>query len=114
YVANSDPDKPVWMAFPVKDDGTLGQGKVFFDSTEQFKKKLPGLPDGMKVDKSGNVFATGPGGVFVFAPDGTHLGTIMTGVPTANCAWGDDGSTLYVTANNDLTRIKTTTKGKGF
>ncbi len=114
YVGSSDPDKAIWKAFPVKEDGTLGESKIFFDSTDMVKKGLKGLPDGMKVDKDGNIFATGPGGVLVFAPDGTHLGTILTGVPTANCAWGDDGSVLYVTANNDLTRIKTMTKGNRF
>src|SRR5947207_2440649 len=114
YVANSDPDKAVWMAFPVKDDGTLGEGKVFFDSTDLVKAKKKGLPDGMKVDKDGNIFATGPGGVLVFTPGGKHLGTIATGVPTSNCGWGDDGTVLYVTADKDLCRIKTKTKGKGF
>ena len=113
YVANSDPEKAVWMAFPVKDDGTLGEGKVFFDSTKWVGKDRPGLPDGMKVDARGNLFATGPGGVLVFTPDGKHLGTIATGVPTANCNWGGDGSVLYVTADKALTRIKTKTKGKG-
>ena len=54
--------------------------------------KSPGLPDGMKVDKDGNLFATGPGGVLIFAPDGTHLGTLATGQATANCGWGEDGS----------------------
>ncbi len=85
-----------------------------FDSTDMVKKGAKGLPDGMKVDKDGNLFATGPGGVLVFSPDGKHLGTILTGVPTSNCGWGDDGTVLYITANTDLTRIKTTTKGKGF
>src|SRR6202043_249216 len=87
YVANSDPEKAIWMAFPVKGDGTLGKGRVFFDATELAKTRK-GLPDGLRVDKQGNLFATGPGGVLVFAPDGTHLGTIATGVPTANCAFG--------------------------
>ncbi len=114
YVANSDPDKAVWMAFPVKDDGTLGEGKVFFDSTPWVKMKKPGLPDGMKVDKDGNVFATGPGGLHVFTPQGKLLGTLATGVPTANCGWGDDGSVLYVCADKHICRIKTATKGKGF
>jgi gluconolactonase len=113
YVANSDPKKAVWMAFDVKDDGTLGKGRVFFDSTDWVATKK-GLPDGMKVDKDGNLFATGPGGVHVFAPDGTLLGTVATGVPTGNCNWGDDGSMLYVAADTNLCRIKTTTKGKGF
>jgi len=114
YVSNSDPEKAVWMAFPVNADGSLGAGKAFFDSTEAVKAKKPGLPDGMKVDQKGNIFATGPGGVLVFAPDGTHLGTLATGVPTANCAFGDDGSTLYITADKQLVRVKTTTKGLGF
>jgi gluconolactonase len=114
YVANSDPKKAVWMAFDVKADGTLGQGRVFFDATRWVGKERPGLPDGMKVDQKGNLFATGPGGVLVFAPDGTHLGTIATGVPTANCAFGNDGTVLYVAANHWICRIRTGTKGLGF
>ena len=70
-----------------------------------------GLPDGMKVDRAGNLFATGPGGVLVFDPDGTHLGTLNTGVATANCGWGDDGSVLYITADMYLCRIRLTTRG---
>jgi gluconolactonase len=112
YVANSDPKIPVWMAFDVKTDGTLGKGRVFFDSTPWLGKK--GLPDGMKVDQAGNLFATGPGGVHVFTPDGTHLGSIDTGVPTANCAFGNDGTVLYVAADKNLCRIKLSTKGRGF
>jgi gluconolactonase len=113
YVANSDPEKAIWMAFSLKDDGTLGKGRVFFDATPWVKTKK-GLPDGMKVDRAGNLFATGPGGVVVFDADGTHLGTLNTGVPTANCGWGDDGTVLYVTADMFLCRLKTTTKGIGF
>jgi gluconolactonase len=112
YVAQSDPRKAVWMAFPVKDDGTLGPGKVLFDATP-FTKTLKGLPDGMKVDRAGNLFATGPGGVNVFSSDGTLLGRLNTGVPTANCCFGDDGSVLYITANQWLCRIKTSTRGGG-
>jgi gluconolactonase len=112
YVANSDVDKAVWMAYPIKGDGTLGAGRVFFDATSMAKDKtMKGLPDGMKVDKKGNLFATGPGGVLVFAPDGTHLGTLHTGEATGNCAWGDDGSTLYICADMYLLKIKTLTKG---
>jgi gluconolactonase len=115
YVASSDPDKAVWMVFDVNDDGTTANGKVFFDATPWVKEGKKGLPDGMKVDREGNVWAAGPGGLNVFAPDGTHLGTINpdTGDPVSNCAWGDDGSTLYVTINNKLARIKTNTKGAG-
>ena len=111
YVANSDPDKAIWMAFPVKDDGTLGKGRVFFDSTPWAKAGRKGLPDGMKVDRAGNLFATGPGGVVVFDPDGTHLGTFNTGEATANCGWGEDGSTLFITADMYIGRVKLTTKG---
>jgi gluconolactonase len=112
YVANSDPEKPIWMAFPVNDDGTLGKGRVFADVTPMVKAGKKGLPDGMKVDNAGNLFATGPGGVLVFDPDGTHLGTFATGEATANCGWGDDGSTLYITADMYLGRVRLTTKGK--
>ena len=113
YVANSDPEKAIWMAFPLKEDGTIGPGRVFFDATRGVKT-LKGLPDGLKVDKAGNLFATGPGGVLVFASDGTHLGTLSTGEATANVGWGDDGSTLYITADMYLARLKTSTKGRGF
>ncbi len=113
YVANSDPDQAIWKQFPVKDDGTIGEGKVFADVTATARSKK-GLPDGMKVDGKGNLFATGPGGVLVFAPDGTHLGTFATGEATANCGWGDDGSTLYITADMYLGRVRVSTKGKGF
>jgi gluconolactonase len=70
-----------------------------------------GVPDGMKVDLQGHVFATAPGGVYVYAPDGTLLGRILTGVPTSNVAWGEDGSTLFVTANHRVLRLRTRTKG---
>ena len=83
------------------------------DATSQVGK-LKGLPDGMAVDRSGNVFATGPGGVSVFATDGTLLGRIDTGQATANCTFGEDGSVLYVTAAMYLCRIRTKTKGLGF
>lgn len=113
YVAQSDRAQAIWNAFPVKDDGTLGERRLFADVTE-LAKTLEGLPDGLKVDRAGHLFATGPGGVLVYTPDGTRLGRIETGQATANCAWGDDGSTLYITANTLLLRIKTLTKGAGW
>ena len=113
YVANSDREKAIWMAFPLKDDGTVGAGRVFADVTSSVPTKK-GLPDGMKVDAAGNVFATGPGGVLVFAPDGTHLGTFNTGEATANCGWGEDGSVLYITADMYIGRVRLRTKGQGF
>jgi gluconolactonase len=115
YVNNSDPNKAVCMAYDIKWDGTLTNPRVFADMTPLVKQGgLKGLPDGLKVDKNGNLFATGPGGVLVFDPDGTHLGTINTGEATANCAFGGkDGSVLYMTADNYLCRVKTKTKGAG-
>lgn len=111
YVAQSEPKNPIIMAYPVNADGLVGTGKVFFDCMKLAKQGLIGLPDGLKVDKSGNLWATGPGGVLVLAADGTLLGRIDTGEATANCAFGDDGSTLYITADMYLCRIKTKTKG---
>jgi gluconolactonase len=105
YVANSDPDRALWMAYEVLGDGALGERRVFFDATEWVGDR-PGLPDGLKVDPEGNLFATGPGGVLVFSPDGRHLGTINTTQPTANCAFGEDGRWLYMTADSYLLRIR--------
>jgi gluconolactonase len=112
YVACSDPKKALWMAYDVKPDGTIANGHVFYDATKDVSDALPGLPDGLKVDKQGNLFATGPGGVMVFSPDGKFLGRINPGQKTANVGWGDDGSTLYLTAHMFLCRIKTNTKGQ--
>jgi gluconolactonase len=109
YVAQSDPAAPIWRAFTVKADGTLADGdtggRVFFDATDLAKTRR-GLPDGMAVDPRGNLFATGPGGVLVIAPDGTHLGTILTGQATANCCFGEEGRSLFITADALLCRVK--------
>ena len=113
YVANSDPQRAVWMAFAVEDDGTLGAGRVLFDATSMVGARK-GLPDGLKVDRDGNLFATGPGGVLVLTPDGHHLGTLLTGEATSNCAFGEDGRTLFVTADRFLLRVRLDTTGFGF
>ena len=110
YVANSDPQRAVWMAFPVSEDGTIEQPRLLFDATSMVGDR-PGLPDGMAMDQSGNLFATGPGGVLVFSPEGKHLGTMVTTQATSNCTFGDDGSTLYITADRYLLRIRLETKG---
>jgi gluconolactonase len=116
YVANSDPDLAIWKAFQVKEDGTLATpGKVIHDATADVKAHPnKGLPDGMKVDQKGNIFATAVNGVYVFDPSGKFLGRIVTNDKTANCAFGDDGTVLYMTTNDKITRLKTTTKGLGF
>jgi gluconolactonase len=113
YVANSSPEQPVWMAYPLRPDGTLAPGRVFAEARAFVvdRERYPGLPDGLKVDRAGNLFATGPGGVHVYAPDGARLGRIVTGVPTGNVAWGGDGSVLYIAANQRILRIRTTTQG---
>ncbi len=113
YIAQSDETRAIWMAFDVQSDGSIDNGRVFFDATALVGKKK-GLPDGLKVDSAGNLFATGPGGVLVFSPDGTHLGSIDPGEATANCGWGDDGRTLYLTADMYLCRIRLSTQGIGF
>lgn len=113
YVANSDPQKAVVMSYPVNADGTLGTGKVFADLNEQVRQRLPGLPDGLKVDAAGNVFATGPGGVYIYQPDGKLLGRLSTGERTANCTFGGaDKSVLYMCADMYICRIATKTKGQ--
>jgi gluconolactonase len=111
YVAQSDPKAAIWMAFPVKADGTLEGGKIFKDVTGMGKETgMKGLPDGMKVDAKGNLWATGPGGVHVMAPDGTLLGRIDTKQSTSNCAFGGpNGNTLFITADMFVCRIQTTT-----
>jgi gluconolactonase len=114
YVAVSDGAKPLWMAYDIQPDGTIARGRVFFDAAPLAAQGRIGAPDGMKVDRNGNLFATGPGGVLVFSPNGKHLGTILTGERTANVAFGDDGSTLYITADHTLMRIRLSTKGLGF
>ena len=114
YVNQSLPDKAYIYAYDVKKDGTLNNRKLFYDATPLVQQGLPGLPDGLKIDKNGIIFSTGPGGVLVLTPQGKLLGRIDTLQPTANCAWGNDGSVLYITANNLLCRIQTKTKGVRF
>lgn len=111
YVANSDPERAIWMAYDVLPDGGISNGRVFFDATDLVEQGLPGLPDGLKVDENGNTFATGPGGVLIISPEGVHLGTINTTQATANCTFGGDGSLLYITADMLLLRIPLLTKG---
>jgi gluconolactonase len=114
YVAISDGKKPVWMAYDIQADGTIARGRVFFDPATLVAQGRIGSPDGMKVDASGNLFASGPGGVLIFNAAGKHLGTIITGERTSNVAFGDDGSTLYMTCDHKLMRIRLSTKGLGF
>ena len=113
YVAQSDEKAAIWRVFDVKRDGTIENGRVLLDVTSMVPARK-GLPDGLKIDTEGNLFATGPGGVLVITPEGKHLGTIATGQATSNCAFGDDGRTLYMTADDYLVRVRLKTKGMGF
>ncbi len=113
-VANSDPDWAIWRSYPVREDGSLGAGRLLFDATDLVGPENPGLPDGMAMDADGNVFATGPGGVLVLSPEGEHLGTIRTEKATANATFGDDGHSLYLTSSDQLLRIRLATRGVGF
>jgi gluconolactonase len=109
YVANWDTAKKVLMRYRVRADGSLDEGRVFFDMTS-----APGEEalDGVKVDREGNVFVSGPGGVWILSPEGQHLGTIRAPELAANMAWGDpDGRTLYLTGRTSLYRIRLKTSG---
>ncbi len=105
YVSNSDPEHAVWIAYDVATDGSVSNRRLFFDATDRVGSENPGLPDGMKVDARGFIYATGPGGLLVFSPEATLLGVVSTGTPIANCALGPK-NTLYLTAERYLARIK--------
>lgn len=111
YVAQSDPKAAILKSYQVKQDGSVDSGKLFYDATPLVKSGLPGLPDGLKTDIEGNIWTSGPGGILIIDPNGSLLGRLEIGTATSNCAWGDDGTTLYITANNMLCRIKTNIKG---
>jgi len=105
YVSNSNPKMAIWKVYDVDENGALQNGRVFFDATSMVDDDNPGLPDGLRVNKNGIVFATGPGGVLIFTPDGEHLGTIRPGTATANCTFNADQSVLFLTANMYVARI---------
>ena len=108
YVANSDEKRKIWMRYDVAADGTVANGKVFADVTAE---QEAGLPDGMKVDSQGNLWASGPGGLWVFTPDGKHIGTVKPPETPANVGWAEDGKTLYITARTGVYRLKTAVAG---
>jgi gluconolactonase len=110
YVADSA--RSLWFVFDVKEDGTLSAGKILFDGSEEAKGR-PGVADSLKVDVAGNVFAAAPGGLFILSSEGTLLGRFDLGTATGNCAWGEDGSTLFITSNTLVYRIRLKTKGVG-
>jgi len=114
YVSQSDKNAQLIKRFKVGEDGTLTGGEVFYDAIAFSRAGSPGLPDGMTVDATGNLFATVAGGVVILTPQGKLLGRIATGKATANCTFGEDGSTLFITAHDTVLRVRTKTKGLGF
>ncbi|MBP6668788.1 MAG: SMP-30/gluconolactonase/LRE family protein [Gemmatimonadales bacterium] len=105
YVDNWDPARKVIMRYDVREDGTVANGRVFFDIT----RTVPGDDawDGLKVDARGNLYAAGPEGIYILAPDGRHFGTVTLPEHVANFAWGDaDLRTLYITASTGLYRLR--------
>ena len=97
------------MAYDIADNGAVSKGRLFAGVTAE---KDAGVPDGMKVDSKGNIWASGPGGIWVFSPAGKHLGTIKMPEIPANCNWGDDWKSLYITARTGLYRIKLAVAGE--
>jgi gluconolactonase len=105
-VANSDPAKPNWYIIDMGPDDTVMTAKLFYSAAAEASKGVKGLPDGLKIDKNGNVFATGPGGVYIFNSEGKKLGIIKVDESTSNCALSPDEKTLYVTNDMYVLRIK--------
>ena len=103
-VANSDPRKPNWYLYDVKGDA-LVNGRVFYSAASN-DRSLRGLPDGFKIDRNGNVFATGPGGLHIFNSSGKLLGRLRLPDATSNCALSDDEKTVYITNDNYILRFR--------
>lgn len=104
-VANSDPATPNWYAFDVNEDGSFSNGRIFY-SVAGYDKSLKGLPDGFKIDKNGNVFATGPGGIWIFNKEAKLLGKIKFDEATSNIALSPDEKTMYITNDMQVLRLK--------
>ena len=107
YVTTSDEKRPHILAYPLDiDGGVSGEPRIFHDFSAELARKLPGLPDGIKVAKSGHVFSSGPGGIYVLSPEGKQLGLIATGKAIANCNFGEDGKSLFLTSSDTIARVK--------
>jgi gluconolactonase len=107
YIAESG-DK-VWLRYTVQPDGSVTDGKPFLDAKTD---STPGAPDGMRVDKKGNIYSAGPGGVWIISPEGKHIGTIKVPEVVGNVAWGDrDGKTLYIVASTSVFKVRTKVAG---
>lgn len=105
YVSSAEPAGAKWYAFDIDAEGRTKRQRVFFETA------VEGTPDGMQVDKHGNLFASGPGGLHMLTAQGRHLGSIAFDQPVSSCAWGGDGSMLYITAGTGVYRVRTMTSG---
>lgn len=105
-IANSDPAKPYWYLYDVGENDSLQNGRIFFDASAAMGKGVHGLPDGLKIDTKGNVFATGPGGVWIFNSEAKLLGKIKLDGPASNCALSPNEKTLYITNDMKLLIVK--------
>lgn len=111
YVSQSDPDASLIRELTLSAGGAVSGDRLLFDARPYQADNVPGLPDGMAVSVSGVIFATGPGGVLILSSEGHLLGRINTGRATANCAFGEDGHTLFMTAHDRLLKIRTKSRG---
>jgi gluconolactonase len=114
YVAQSEGTKAIINAYTLDKNGEVTGKKLFQDTTDLVNEQSPGAPDGLTVAADGTVFTSGPGGVLVLSKDGKRLGRIWDGKQTANCKFGDDGKTLYMTSSDMVVRIRLNIKGQGF
>jgi gluconolactonase len=114
YVSVSDPEAARVYAYTLGPDGLALERRIFVDLTAMVEQGYAGLPDGMAVDVEGRLYVAGPGGIHVFLADGTPIARITTGTPVANCAFGDDGHTLYLTSGAFLARVRLQVTGIGF
>jgi len=114
YVTQSEPTKAIINAYALDKEGNVTGKKLLLDVTDKVGDAAPGLPDGLTVAADGTIFSSGPGGIWVISKDGKPLGRISDGKPTANCKFGDDGKTLYLTSKDMLARIRLNVKGAGF
>jgi hypothetical protein len=114
YVGQSEGTKAIINAYTLDANGNVTSKKLFHDTTDLVSDAAPGAPDGLTVAADGTVFTSGPGGILVLSKDGKRLGRIWDGKQTANCKFGDDGQTLYMTSSNFVARIRLEHQGRGF
>lgn len=114
YITNSDPENAKLRVADLSEDGEVLSHRWLFDTMPFMAEDAPGLPDGMAITTDGLIVTTGPAGIFVITPEGELLGRILTGRATANCTFGEDGRTLFITSHDHLLRLETEMMGLGW